>query len=95
MAMRWQHTRCRIGRTRLHGRNKGVTDIGHANDDVWGVWQTLTELLRENQVGSLCVFGTFHNGETFNALARGNANINVLIGAASLMLYRTNTHYEP
>lgn len=93
-AMQWQHTRCRIGTTTLKDRHGGVPDIGMADEYVWSAWYDLTDLLWQNRVKSACMFGTLHDGCTFTMLARGNENINLLIGACTLLLHRLATYEE-
>lgn len=92
--MRWQHTRCRIGRVTLTDRYEGVTDIGQADENVWGSWHYLTHLLHQNQVRSLCVFGTMHDGCTFNAISRSSEDISRLMGSAFFLVNRLATYSE-
>lgn len=88
LAMRWQHTRSRIGRVQFKDRYKGVTDIGHATPDVFAAWDVVSNLLYNNQVSGLCIFGTLHDGSTFSTFGRGAANINEMIGSSCIMTQR-------
>lgn len=93
-AMQWQHTRCRIGKISIRERNEGVAEITADQDYSWEVWFKLTELMRDDAINSVCMFGTLRDGAVFDMISRGSENIHILTGSCVGMLNRLSVYTE-